>query len=191
MVPGGHFSHGKSGCYSSNETNGERPGRPVNTQDEARFLDQTVALAVANVQNDGGPFGALIVTSDGRSFAGVNRVTASKDPTAHAEVMAIRNACTALQTFELSGSTLYTSCEPCPLCVSAALWARVESVVYAADRFDAEEAGFDDAVFYNYFNTPVDQRSMPVRQMVPPVVAALPASAPFDAWRTLAARVDY
>lgn len=163
----------------------------MNTQDEARFLDETVALAVANVHNDGGPFGALIVTSDGRSFAGVNRVTASNDPTAHAEVMAIRNACTALQTFELSGSTLYTSCEPCPLCVSAALWARVESVVYAADRFDAEKAGFDDAVFYNYFNTPVEERSMPVRQVAPLAEAKLPASAPFDAWRTLTARVDY
>ena len=81
--------------------------------------------------------------------------------------MAIRNACTALQTFELSGSTLYTSCEPCPLCLSAAQWARVESVVYAADRFDAEKAGLDDAVFYNYFSTPVEERSMPVRHFPP------------------------
>ena len=163
----------------------------MNTHDEARFLNEAVSLAIDNVQNDGGPFGALIVTADGRTFAGVNRVTASNDPTAHAEVMAIRNACTSLGTFELSGSTLYTSCEPCPMCLSAALWARVKTVVYAADRFDAERAGFDDAAFYNFFDTPVEDRSMPVRHFAPSAGSPVAATAPFDAWRALAARVDY
>lgn len=159
--------------------------------DDERFLTAAITLAVDNVTNDGGPFGAVIVTSDGRAFDGVNRVTANNDPTAHAEVMAIRNACTALGTFDLSGSTLYTSCEPCPMCLSAALWARVETVVYAADRFDAEQAGFDDAVFYNFFATPVEERSMPVRHFVPAAGSSIPATAPFDAWRSLTARVDY
>ncbi|WP_026552675.1 nucleoside deaminase [Arthrobacter sp. H20] len=163
----------------------------MNTHDEAQFLTEAIALAVANVQNDGGPFGALIVTGDGRSFDGVNRVTANNDPTAHAEVMAIRNACTSLETFELSGSTLYTSCEPCPMCLSSALWARVGAVVYAADRFDAENAGFDDAAFYNFFDTPEEERSMPVRHYHPAAGPPLPASAPFDTWRALTARVDY
>ncbi|GAB3533596.1 nucleoside deaminase [Arthrobacter tecti] len=161
------------------------------TTKEEQFLAQAISLATENVHNSGGPFGALIVAPDGRSFDGVNRVTANNDPTAHAEVMAIRNACASLETFDLSGCTLYTSCEPCPLCLSAALWARVGSVVFAADRHDAAQAGFDDAVFYNFFATPVEERAMPVRQYVLTAAAPTTSTAPFDAWSTLTARVDY
>ncbi|WP_028281122.1 nucleoside deaminase [Arthrobacter sp. H5] len=161
------------------------------TTKEEQFLSEAISLATHNVYNDGGPFGALIVTADGRRFEGVNRVTANNDPTAHAEVMAIRNACSQLGTFDLTGCTLYTSCEPCPLCLSAALWARVAGVVYAADRHDAEKAGFDDAVFYNFFNTPVEERSMPVRHQPLSAAAQTTGSAPFDAWDSVAARVDY
>lgn len=161
------------------------------TTKEEQFLSEAILLATNNVHHDGGPFGALIVTRDGLKFDGVNRVTANNDPTAHAEVMAIRNACASLKTFDLTGSTLYTSCEPCPLCLSAALWARVDAVMYAADRLDAEKAGFDDAVFYTYFSTPVEERPMPVRHHELSAAAPTTPSAPFDAWTSLTARVDY
>ena len=115
------------------------------------FLARSIQLATANVLNSGGPFGAVIVTAGGQAFDGVNRVTATNDPTAHAEVTAIRRACSELGTFDLRGATLYTSCEPCPMCLASALWARVERVVFAADRHDAASVGFDDAVFYEYF----------------------------------------
>ena len=126
--------------------------------EEEQHLTQALALASANVRNAGGPFGAVVVSPDGHAFDGVNRVTANNDPTAHAEVMAIRNACTSLGTFDLTGFVLYTSCEPCPMCLSSALWARIEQVVYAVDRHDAARAGFDDAVFYEYFAT--DRKSV-------------------------------
>ena len=96
----------------------------------------------------GGPFGAVLVAPDGRWFHGTNRVTAVPDPTAHAEVLAIRAAARELRTADLSGSTLYASCEPCPMCLAAALWARVDRLVHAATRQDAANAGFDDAEFY-------------------------------------------
>ena len=115
------------------------------------FLDQAIRLAVASVADGGGPFGALVVTADVRTFGGVNRVTRDNDPTAHAEVVAIRRAAAATATFDLSGAVLYAS-GPCPLCLAAALWARVDRVHFAADRDAATAAGFDDAVFYEYFD---------------------------------------
>ncbi|MCC9197261.1 nucleoside deaminase [Arthrobacter sp. zg-Y820] len=155
---------------------------------EAEFLSRAVSLATANVADSGGPFGAVIVTADGQAFEGVNRVTAANDPTAHAEVSAIRNACAALGTFDLSGAVLYTSCEPCPMCLAASLWARVGRVVFAADRHDAAGAGFDDAAFYEYFETPTGRRTLPVEQLA---VEGSPAMAPFDAWNAAERRTDY
>ncbi|GAB3533784.1 nucleoside deaminase [Arthrobacter tecti] len=155
---------------------------------EEQFLVRAIQLATENVHDDGGPFGALIATDSGRTFEGTNRVTAHNDPTAHAEVMAIRNACSSLRTFDLTGCMLYTSCEPCPLCLAAALWARVGGIVFAADRHDAARAGFDDALFYEFFEAPVEDRSMQVRQLVLPDSAS---AAPFDAWAALANRTDY
>ncbi len=151
-------------------------------------LARAVELATANVLDNGGPFGAVIVTADGRAFDGINRVTASNDPTAHAEVTAIRSACAALGTFDLTGATLYTSCEPCPMCLASALWARVDRVYFAADRHDAARSGFDDAVFYDYFDTPVEQRTMPVRQLAPGTGDPLE---PFNTWNGLDTRIDY
>ncbi|MCH1881822.1 nucleoside deaminase [Agrococcus sp. ARC_14] len=148
-------------------------------------LARAVAIATANAAEGGGPFGAVIVTADGRSFEGVNRVTALSDPTAHAEVTAIRAACATLGTFDLHGAVLYTSCEPCPMCLGAALWARVDRVVFAADRHDAADAGFDDAAFYAYFAS-TDRALMPVQQH--PTDAR---TAPFHAWRTNPARTAY
>ncbi|RAX47647.1 nucleoside deaminase [Arthrobacter sp. AQ5-06] len=153
--------------------------------DATPFLEQAIMLAVRNVADGGGPFGALVVTPDGRVHEGVNRVTRDNDPTAHAEVVAIRAAAAASATFDLSGAVLYTSCEPCPLCLSAALWARIDRVYFAADRHGAAAAGFDDAVFYDFFNG-----TRP--ELLPVAQAAIPTSdAPFDAWRRNAERTDY
>ncbi|WP_104063113.1 nucleoside deaminase [Arthrobacter sp. 4R501] len=150
-----------------------------------RYLEQAIELAVRNVSDGGGPFGALVVTPDGRVHEGTNRVTRDNDPTAHAEVVAIRTAAAAGATFDLSGAVLYASCEPCPLCLSAALWARIDRVYFAADRHGATAAGFDDAVFYEYFNG-----TRP--ELLPVAHTAIPASdAPFDAWRSNATRKRY
>ncbi|MBD8042522.1 nucleoside deaminase [Arthrobacter sp. Sa2BUA2] len=153
---------------------------------DAAYLERAIELATSNVAGNGGPFGAVIVAADGQAFDGVNRVTANNDPTAHAEVTAIRNACAALETFDLTGAVLYTSCEPCPMCLASALWARVDRVVFAADRHDAARAGFDDAVFYEYFETPLEERSMPVTQISGPT-----RNDPFDAWNTASNRIEY
>jgi guanine deaminase len=156
-----------------------------------QYLARSIRLATANVLNSGGPFGAMIVTSDGKTFDGVNRVTADNDPTAHAEVTAIRTACRELGTFDLSGAVLYTSCEPCPMCLASALWARVQRVVFAADRHDAASVGFDDAVFYGYFENQDRDSLMPVARLElgdPQDPAPLE---PFNTWNTLESRIDY
>lgn len=150
------------------------------------FLARAIELATENVANAGGPFGALIVLH-GRVLAeGQNRVTATLDPTAHAEVVAIRAACQAVKDFALVGATLYSSCEPCPLCLSAALWARIDRIVFAADRNDAATGGFDDREFYELFTR--DSSTWPVA-----IESLRPANAtePFDAWLALEARTDY
>lgn len=153
--------------------------------DATRYLERAVELAVRNVADGGGPFGALVVTVDGRVHEGTNRVTQDNDPTAHAEVVAIRTAAAATANFDLHGAVLYTSCEPCPLCLASALWARIDRVYFAADRHGAAAAGFDDAVFYEYFNgTRPD--------LLPVAQAAIPTSdLPFEAWRSNAKRTDY
>jgi tRNA(Arg) A34 adenosine deaminase TadA/uncharacterized protein (DUF952 family) len=153
---------------------------------ESVHLAHAIALATANAATDGGPFGALVVTADGHVFEGANRVTATNDPTAHAEVTAIRTACSALGTFDLTGAVIYTSCEPCPMCLGSALWARVARVVYAADRHDAAAAGFDDAVFFEYFASPERGAPMPLVQQATP-----DATAPFEVWRANADRTEY
>ena len=155
------------------------------TYEATRYLEQAVELAIRNVADGGGPFGALVVTPDGRVHEGTNRVTRDNDPTAHAEVVAIRTAAAATATFDLSGAVLYTSCEPCPLCLSAALWARIDRVYFAADRHGAAAAGFDDAVFYEYF-TGTRPELLPVAHEEIPT-----SDAPFDAWRAHAERTEY
>lgn len=153
--------------------------------DAVRYLERTVDLAVRNVADGGGPFAALVVTADGRVHEGINRVTRDNDPTAHAEVVAIRTAASAISNFDLSGGVLYTSCEPCPLCLAAALWARLDRVCFAADRHGAAAAGFDDALFYEYFNG-----TRP--ELLPVAHEAIPTSdAPFVAWRSNAERTEY
>lgn len=144
---------------------------------DATWLGQAVELAVANVGEGGGPFGAVVVRDGVLVARGQNRVTRDLDPTAHAEVVAIRRACTEIGDFSLAGCTLYASCEPCPLCLTASLWARLDRVVYAADRHDAALGGFDDRAFYDLLQK--DRATWPTRINNLP----LPGSfAPFEAW---------
>ncbi|GAA3706974.1 nucleoside deaminase [Zhihengliuella alba] len=161
------------------------------TETATSFLATAIELATANALNQGGPFGAVVVTADGHVFEGVNRVTATNDPTAHAEVTAIRTACAALGTFDLTGATLYTSCEPCPMCLASALWARIGDVVYAADRHDAASGGFDDVVFYEYFENADRDRLMPVRKLDGSPEDFPDVRQPFTTWNSLETRIDY
>jgi tRNA(Arg) A34 adenosine deaminase TadA len=156
------------------------------TDGDDRWLVAVVAHATRNVADGGGPFAAAVVREGVVVAEGVNRVTRDLDPTAHAEVVAIRAACSALGNHHLVGSVLVSSCEPCPLCISAALWARVDRVVYAADRDDAARAGFDDRAFYELFETPRASWAVPVAQD-----RVEGSTEPFDAWLAKVDRVEY
>jgi len=153
---------------------------------DSQWLAQAVELAVANVAGGGGPFGAVVVRGEELVGTGQNRVTRDLDPTAHAEVLAIRSACATLGDFSLAGCVLYTSCEPCPMCVSSALWARLDRVVYAADRHDAARGGFDDRAFYDLFNS--DRATWPTRV---DALALDGSFAPFRAWLDDESRTRY
>ena len=125
------------------------------------FMRKAIELSVENVKNGGGPFGAVIVKGDEIVATGVNRVTAHNDPTAHAEVSAIREACRRLGTFDLSGCEIYTSCEPCPMCFGAIYWAHLEKIYYANDRKDAGKIGFDDDFIYEEIAVKPQYRKKP------------------------------
>jgi guanine deaminase len=131
------------------------------------FMREAIERAVENVRSGrGGPFGAIVV-KDGRVIAtGTNLVTAANDPTAHAEVNAIREACRALGTFQLAGCEIYTSCEPCPMCLGAIYWARPDRVYFAATASDAAEAGFDDSFIYEELKHPHRERRIPFESMM-------------------------
>lgn len=154
--------------------------------DDSTWLGRAVDLASANVAEGGGPFGAVIVRDGVLLATGQNRVTRDLDPTAHAEVVAIRAACRQVGDFSLAGCTLYTSCEPCPLCLSSALWARLDRVVYAADREDAARGGFDDRAFYELFERPRSEWSMAIEN-----VRLASSAEPFDTWLANEARTAY
>ena len=156
--------------------------------DDRTWLDRAVDLATENVRQDGGPFGAVVVRDGVVLGEGANRVTADLDPTAHAEVVAIRAACGAAGDFALPGAVVYASCEPCPLCLTASLWARVDAVVFAADRHQAAAAGFDDAAFHALFDASPDTAAWPMRREHHPSARA---EEPFDAWRARADRTAY
>ena len=129
------------------------------------FLREAIRLSAERMAaNEGGPFGAVVVRDGEIIGRGWNRVTSTNDPTAHAEVVAIRDACARLRTFSLAGCELYASCEPCPLCLAASYWARVDRVYHAANRDDAAMAGFDDRAFYEELRQPAGRRSLPVEQ---------------------------
>lgn len=137
----------------------------MSKQQDEYFLSKAITLARQGMQNkQGGPFGALVVKNNEIIGEGVNQVTSTNDPTAHAEMVAIRAACHTLASFQLSGCTLYTSCEPCPMCLGAIYWARPARVVFAAGREDAAAAGFDDAFIYQELELPLSDRGLPIEQ---------------------------
>ncbi len=151
------------------------------------LIAEAVEMAAANAgSGKGGPFGAIIV-KDGKVIGcGVNRVTGTNDPTAHAEVMAIRDACKNTNSFKLEGAAIYASCEPCPMCLSAIYWARISNIYYAADNTDAAKAGFDDSYIYKEVRLPLEKRSIPIKKIKTDI-----ASKPFDTWIKLEQKIDY
>lgn len=146
------------------------------------MIEEAIVLAHQNVLAGGGPFGAIVVMPDGTMYTGVNKVTQLNDPTAHAEVTAIRNACAGEKSFSLLGAKLYTSCEPCPMCLGAALWSRIdiEDIYYAANRYDAAKIGFDDEAFYDVM---ANER--------PTLVKTANKLLPFDEWHDKIDTVAY
>lgn len=153
----------------------------------ATFMRRAIALSREHMQGGaGGPFGAVVV-KDGRIVGeGWNQVTSANDPTAHAEVAAIRDACRRLGTFSLKGAVLYTSCEPCPMCLAATYWARIERFFYANDRADAAAIGFDDAFLYTELTLPTERRALPSRRLL-----ADEAHDVFDEWTVKGDRIPY
>lgn len=130
---------------------------------EEKFMREAITLSEKGVQdNDGGPFGCIIVKDDKIIGRGNNKVTSTNDPTAHAEVIAIREACKTLGTFQLDGCEIYTSCEPCPMCLGAIYWSRTRIIYYANTRADAAEIGFDDSIIYDEINADLKKRKIPV-----------------------------
>lgn len=156
------------------------------TDAERQWMARAIDLATENVGRGGGPFGALVVRGAEAITSGTNLVTVELDPTAHAEITAIRRACRELDTFALPSCVLVTSCEPCPMCLATVLWSRVDRVLYAADRHDAAAAGFDDRAFYDLFRPAGDSWPVEVRQL-----RVSNRNAPFDAWLNKSDRVEY
>ena len=156
-------------------------------QADERFMRMAIELAAANVlSGKGGPFGAVIV-KDGEVVAtGANQVTATNDPTAHAEVTAIRNAAQKLGSFELRGCTIYSSCEPCPMCLGAILWARCEALYFGSTAADAAAAGFDDSAFYDEVRRDVTERKLKTENIL-----RSEAEKSFEAWAEYEKRVEY
>lgn len=151
------------------------------------FLRRAIALATGNVvSGKGGPFGAVVVKDGHIIGEGANSVTSTNDPTAHGEVNAIRAACKALDTFTLAGCQLYTSCEPCPMCLAASHWARLDAIYFGASAADAARAGFDDAFLYDEFRKEPAARTLPAKQLL-----ADEAWSSFAAWLASPGKITY
>jgi len=158
-----------------------------NASDDLKFLEEAIALAHKKISSaQSGPFGAIVVKDGVVIGSGWNCVTSNNDPTAHAEVQAIREACKNLKSFQLNGCTLYTSCEPCPMCLGAIYWARPERVVYASDRFEAAAVGFDDAFIYDEIPMLPRDRKIPFEKMNTEKSKEL-----FSAWAAKSDKVPY
>ena len=149
-------------------------------------MARAIQLSIENVRSGGGPFGAVIVKNGGIIAEGVNRVTATNDATAHAEVVAIRAACAKLGVFELNDCEIYTSCEPCPMCLGAIYWARLARIYFANVAADAAEFGFDDSFIYRELRLALGQRSIPTTQMM-----REQALAAFRAWQEKSNKIPY
>lgn len=151
------------------------------------FMREAIELAVRSVKEDNtGPFGAVVVKDGQIVGRGNNQVTANNDPTAHAEVTAIRDACRNLGTFKLDGCELYSSCEPCPMCLASIYWARIDRVYFSANQRDAAAAGFDDAFLYEQVALPYEKRSLPMTLLLQDE-----GQKPFQAWNANENKIPY
>ena len=150
------------------------------------YMREAISLSVKNVDDNGGPFGAIIV-KDGEVIArGVNRVTSNIDPTAHAEVNAIREASKKLGTYDLSGCEIYSSCEPCPMCLGAIYWARIDKLFFANTKQDAKDIEFDDSFIYEELDLPIEKRKIPTTQIL-----REEALVAFNKWKDKEDKIEY
>jgi guanine deaminase len=153
---------------------------------EKKFMRKAIELSLNNIKKGGGPFGAVIV-KDGKIIAtGVNRVTANNDPTAHAEINAIRKAAAKLKNFDLSGCEIYTSCEPCPMCLGAIYWAHIDKMYFANTKVDAQNAGFDDSFIYEEINLKPEDRKLKLQQLL-----REEAIVAFETWKNTTNKTEY
>jgi len=157
------------------------------TNKERLFLQRAIELSREGMlDGQGGPFGCVVVLDGEIIGEGHNSVTSTNDPTAHAEVVAIRNACAKLGSFQLDGCEIYTSCEPCPMCLGAIYWARPQRVIYANTRMDAAAIDFDDDFIYHEINAPMEQRKIPFMHVPDPAAKEV-----FDKWKGMGDKVKY
>ena len=156
-------------------------------ENQKKFMREAIRLSIENVQSgNGGPFGTVIVKNGKIIASGVNKVTQSSDPTAHAEIVAIRSACETLGTFQLVGCEIYCSCEPCPMCLGAIYWARPDRIYFANTREDAADINFDDNFIYNELDVSISQRKLPTTQLLRDE-----AQIAFKQWRESTAKTEY
>tara|TARA_B100001123_G_C15325128_1_gene1029293 strand:- start:1542 stop:2024 length:483 start_codon:yes stop_codon:yes gene_type:complete len=151
-----------------------------------KFMMRAIKLSIKNVKTGGGPFGTVIVKNNKIIAEGYNKVTKLNDPTAHGEIVAIRNACKSLKTFNLEGTQLYTSCEPCPMCLSAIYWAHIEKIYFGNTRSDAAEIGFDDEFIYKEFTKNQKLRKIQMNQIL-----KKEAKIAFNLWKENPDKIEY
>jgi tRNA(Arg) A34 adenosine deaminase TadA len=156
-------------------------------ENQKKFMREAIRLSIENVQSgNGGPFGTVIVKNGKIIASGINKVTQSNDPTAHAEIVAIRSACETLGTFQLVGCEIYCSCEPCPMCLGAIYWARPDRIYFANTKEDAADINFDDNFIYNELDVSTSQRKLPTTQLLRDE-----AQMAFTQWRESTAKIEY
>ena len=151
-----------------------------------KFMLRAIELSIKSANEIGGPFGCVVVKDNMIVAEGSNKVTFSNDPTAHAEIVAIRDSCKKLNTFKLSGCEIYTSCEPCPMCLSAIYWSHIDWIYYANTRDDAKKINFDDSMIYSEFSKKIEDRKIPIKQMLRD--EALKA---FEIWDKKTDKIEY
>ncbi len=151
-----------------------------------KFMLRAIELSIKSANETGGPFGSVVVKDNKIISEGSNKVTSSNDPTAHAEIVAIRDACKKLNTFNLSGCDIYASCEPCPMCLSAIYWSHIDNIYYANTRDDAKKINFDDSMIYSEFSKKIEDRKIPIKQILRE--EALKA---FDIWDKKTDKIEY
>ena len=168
------------------DTQNGLPERTDYSHEDQKFMQMAIELSIENIDSGGGPFGAVIVRNGELIAKGANRVVPNNDPTAHAEVVAIRNACSKLNTFDLSGCTVYTSCEPCPMCLSALYWAGIERICYANTKRDAAAIEFDDSFIYDQLRLDYGHRSIHCEHFM-----RNEAMTAFEKWQNKTDKVEY